>query len=123
VTGIAIALASAASLLVAILGGWTWVPGLAGILILGAMGFGLIAPNAMHAAMQPLPGRAGVVSAMAGFVQVLTQSAASAVVVSFNDKDPGLSMAASMIFCSVVALLAYAGVARPAEEGAVLVKP
>jgi DHA1 family bicyclomycin/chloramphenicol resistance-like MFS transporter len=118
-TGIVLALASAAAFLVAILAEWGWVPGLVAILILGTMGFGLIAPNAMHAAMQPLPSHAGAVSAMAGFVQVLTQSISSAVVVTFSGRDPGLSMAVAMIFCSVGALLAYGAVARPAHEGAV----
>jgi DHA1 family bicyclomycin/chloramphenicol resistance-like MFS transporter len=118
-TGIALALCSAAAFLMAILAGWTWALGLAGILILGAMGFGLIVPNAIHAAMQPLPTQAGAVSAMMAFVQVLVQSASSAIVVSFNDRDPGLSMAGSLVFWSLMALLAYIGLARPAEEGAV----
>lgn len=53
--GIGLALCSAAGFLVALLGGWTWVPALTAILVLGTMGFGLIVANAMHAAMQPLP--------------------------------------------------------------------
>jgi DHA1 family bicyclomycin/chloramphenicol resistance-like MFS transporter len=114
-TGIALAFGSAALFLAAILSGWTWVPGLIAILVAGTMGFGLIVPNAMHAAMQPLPAHAGAVSAMAAFVQVLAQSASSAAVVSFNDRDPGLSMALAMIFWSTVALIAYARLARPAE--------
>ncbi|MDB5405350.1 MAG: transporter, family, bicyclomycin/chloramphenicol resistance protein [Rhodospirillales bacterium] len=122
VTGIALAGASAAAFLVTVLAGWSWVPGLVGLLVLGTMGFGLIVPNAMHAAMQPLPSHAGAVSAMTGFVQVLTQSIASALVVSFNGRDPGLSMAVAMILCSIGALLAYGGVARPADAGAALAK-
>jgi DHA1 family bicyclomycin/chloramphenicol resistance-like MFS transporter len=106
---------SAACFLVAILVGWTWVPALIAALVLGTMGFGLIAPNAMHSAMQPLPNHAGAISAMAAFVQVLAQSVSSAVVVSLNDRAPGLSMAASMIFWSTVALVAYLWLARPAE--------
>jgi DHA1 family bicyclomycin/chloramphenicol resistance-like MFS transporter len=113
--GLALAFGSAALFMVAILAGWTGVPALIVILTPGTMGFGLIVPNAMHAAMQPLPNHAGAVSAMAAFVQVLAQSASSAAVVSFNDKDPGLSMAAAMIFWSAVALIAYLRLARPAE--------
>jgi DHA1 family bicyclomycin/chloramphenicol resistance-like MFS transporter len=119
--GIASALAAAAMFLVAVLAGWNWTPGLAAILVLGTMGFGLIAPNAMHAAMQPLPSQAGAVSAMAGFVQVITPSIASAVVVSLNGSDPGVSMAVVMIVCSIGALLAYRRLARPAEASAALV--
>jgi DHA1 family bicyclomycin/chloramphenicol resistance-like MFS transporter len=118
--GIGLALASAAAFLAAVLAGWEWVPGLASILILGTMGFGLIAPNAMHAAMQPLPNHAGAVSAMAAFIQVITQVIASALVVSFNSRSPGLSMAVVMGICAVGVLVAYRGVARPAEASALL---
>jgi DHA1 family bicyclomycin/chloramphenicol resistance-like MFS transporter len=119
-TGIGLALASAVAFLTAVLAGWEWVPGLAAILILGTLGFGLIVPNAMHAAMQPLPNHAGAVSAMAAFIQVITQAIASALVVSFNSRSPGLSMAVVMGFCAVGVLLAYRGVARPAEANALL---
>jgi DHA1 family bicyclomycin/chloramphenicol resistance-like MFS transporter len=119
-TGIGLALASAGAFFTAVLAGWEWVPGLACILILGTMGFGLIVPNAMHAAMQPLPNHAGAVSAMASFIQVITQTIASALVVSFNSRSPGLSMAVVMGFCAVGALVAYRGVARPAEANALL---
>lgn len=120
--GIAATLVSGVSLLAAIVLGWTWVPGLAAILILGAMGFGLIAPNAMHAAMQLLPSRAGAVTAMAAFIQVLTQSAVSAFVVSFDGREPGLSMAIAMSLCAIGALVAYGGVTRAGVAGAVPVK-
>jgi DHA1 family bicyclomycin/chloramphenicol resistance-like MFS transporter len=113
--GIGTAIGSAGLLLLAILAGWTRVPALVTILVVGTMGFGLIAPNAMHAAMQPLPDDAGAVSAMAAFVQVLMQSASSACVVQFNNNEPGLSMAAAMMFWSVAGLVAYARLARPAE--------
>ncbi len=120
-TGIALAFGSAIVFCAAILAGWTFVPGLVAILVIGTMGFGLIVPNAMHAAMQPLPSHAGAVSATAGFIQVLTQSVMSALVVSFDSREPGLSMAIAMVFCSLAALLAYSGLARRAESGAVLV--
>jgi MFS transporter, DHA1 family, multidrug resistance protein len=114
-TGITLALGSAIAFAAAILAGYAWVPALVGILVVGTMGFGLIVPNAMHAAMQPLPSHAGAVSAMMGFVQVLAQSASSAAVVALDGRTPGLSMAVTMVFWSVVALLVYVRVARPAE--------
>jgi len=113
--GIGIALGSATLLVVVLVAGWIWVPGLIAMLIFGAAGFGLIAPNAMHAAMQPLPHHAGAVSAMAAFVQVLAQSASSAFVFALNDRAPGLAMAASMMLWSAVCLIAYLRLARPAE--------
>jgi MFS transporter, DHA1 family, multidrug resistance protein len=111
-TGVALALASSLCLLAAIVAGWIWVPGLAGIFVVATMAFGLIAPNATYAAMQPLPDHAGTVSAVAGSVQVLTGSASSVLVVSFGGWHPGLSMAVSMVFWSALALLAHLGLAR-----------
>ncbi|HEX4170992.1 MAG TPA: MFS transporter, partial [Acetobacteraceae bacterium] len=78
--GIALAIAAAAAFLVAILAGWHWAPGLTALLTLAMVGFGLIVPNAIAAAIQPLPDHAGAASAMSGFIQVLVQSAVSAVV-------------------------------------------
>ncbi len=117
--GVVLAFAAALALLVAMLAGWSWVLGLIGLIVLANVAFGLIAPNAMHSAMQPLPNHAGTVSAVAGSVQVLTGSVSSALVVSFSGGRPGLSMALSMVFWSALALIAHVGLARPAEEGAV----
>ena len=116
--GIGIALGSATLLVVALVAGWLWVPGLVAILILSAAGFGLIAPNAMHAAMQPLPNHAGAISAMSALVQVLAQSASSAVVFALNSRAPGLAMAGSMMLWSALCLIAYLWLARPAEISA-----
>jgi MFS transporter, DHA1 family, multidrug resistance protein len=113
--GIGVALGSASLLVVALVAGWIWVPGLIAILILSAAGFGLIAPNAMHAAMQPLPHHAGAITAMCAFVQVLAQSASSAFVFAFSGRAPGLSMSASMMLWSAICLIAYLRLARPTE--------
>lgn len=110
--GLALSFGAAIVFLLVVLCGVTWPPGLVAILFIGAAGFGLIAPNAVHGALQPLPQHAGAVSAMATFVQVLTQSASSAAVVAFDNMAPGLSMAVTMTVCSAVAMLAYATVAR-----------
>jgi DHA1 family bicyclomycin/chloramphenicol resistance-like MFS transporter len=112
--GIALAFGAAIAFLLAILAGIAWTPGLIAILVIGTAGFGLIAPNALHGALEPLPQHAGAVSAMATLVQILTQSAASALVVAFSKVTPGLSMAATMVVCSAAALLAYATLARSA---------
>jgi MFS transporter, DHA1 family, multidrug resistance protein len=84
--GIALAIAAAAAFLVAILAGWRWAPGLVALLMLDMACFGLIAPNAIAAAIRLLPDHAGAASAVYGFIQVLSQSAVSAVV-------PALEMA------------------------------
>lgn len=69
--GIMLSVTAAAALLVAILAGWRWAPGLIALLMRDMAGFGLIAPDAIAAAIRSLPDHAGAASAMAGFIQVL----------------------------------------------------
>ena len=104
--GALIALAAGNALLAAILSGWSWAPGLVAILVLANLGFGLVAPNATNAALQPLPEHAGAVSALAASAQVLVGSISSAWVVSYPASRPGLSMAIAMAFWSAMACLA-----------------
>lgn len=111
--GIALAIAGAAAFLVAILAGWRWAPGLTALLTLAMAGFGLIAPNAIAAAIQPLPDHAGAASAMSGLIQVLVQSAASAAVAALAAWGAGVAIGLVMTVCAVLALVAYLGLARP----------
>ena len=111
--GIALAIAASAAFLVAILAGWRWAPGLTALLTLAMVGFGMIVPNAIAAAIQPLPDHAGAASAMSGFIQVLVQSGASAVVSVLTAWDTGLAIGLTMTVCAVLALVAYLGLARP----------
>jgi DHA1 family bicyclomycin/chloramphenicol resistance-like MFS transporter len=111
--GLALALAAAVAFLVAILAGWRWAPGLTALLTLAMAGFGLIVPNAILAAIQPLPDHAGAASAMSGFIQMLAQSAVSAVVSGLAAWGAGLAVALPMTVCAVLGLVAYLGVARP----------
>lgn len=111
--GIALCIAAAAAFLLAILAGWRWAPGLTALLMLGMVGFGLIAPNAIAAAVQPLPDHAGAASAMSGFIQVLAQSAVSAVVPALSAWGPGVAIGLVMTGCAVLALAACRGLVRP----------
>ena len=105
--GVLLALGSSVAALVASAAGWTSLPGMLVIFAVASFSFGIIAPNASHAALQPLPNRAGIVSAVAGSLQVLVGSLASVYVVSWSNARPGLSMAVSMTFCSTAAAAAY----------------
>lgn len=111
--GIALAIASAAAFLFAILAGWGWAPGLTALLVINMAGFGLIVPNAIAAAIQPLPDHAGAASAMAGFIQVLAQSAVSAVVPALSAWGPGVAIGLVMTACAVLARIACRGLVRP----------
>jgi MFS transporter, DHA1 family, multidrug resistance protein len=84
-------------------------------LVLGNLAFGLIMPNAMERAMQPLPQIAGAAGAAMGCIQMAMGAAASGLVATLYDGHSALSMTALMALCSLLALAAYLLVARPAE--------
>ena len=85
------------------------------LLILGTVAFGLIAPNAMQGAMQPLPEIAGAAGAATGCIQMTMGAVASALVAVLYDGHSALSMTALMALFSLLALVSYLLLARPAE--------
>ncbi len=111
--GLVLAASVALVLLAMTLGSWTPTPLFISLLVLDNVAFGLIAPNAMQAAMQSLPHIAGVVSAATGCIQITIGAAGSDHVVRFHDGHSPLSMTALMALCSVLAAAAYLIVVRP----------
>jgi DHA1 family bicyclomycin/chloramphenicol resistance-like MFS transporter len=89
------------------------------LLVLGTFAFGLIAPNAMHGAMQPLPQIAGAAGAATGCIQMATGAVVSGLVATLNDEHSALSMTAIMAACSLLGLVSYLLVARPAERAVI----
>jgi DHA1 family bicyclomycin/chloramphenicol resistance-like MFS transporter len=81
-----------------------------------ALSFGLISPNAMNGAMQPMPGIAGSVSAVLVFAQMLAAASSSALVALMFDGHSARSMAWVMLSCCVLAVVSYVGVVRRAER-------
>jgi DHA1 family bicyclomycin/chloramphenicol resistance-like MFS transporter len=81
-----------------------------------ALSFGLISPNAMNGAMQPLPSIAGSTSAVLAFVQMIAAASSSALVAALFDGRSAFSMAVVMIFFCALAIASYLGVVRPAER-------
>jgi MFS transporter, DHA1 family, multidrug resistance protein len=71
-TGLSIAAIAATSLLAMTLADWMPLAVVISVLVLDNLAFGLIAPNAMQAAMQPLPEIAGAAGAATGFIQMTT---------------------------------------------------
>jgi MFS transporter, DHA1 family, multidrug resistance protein len=85
-------------------------------LMMVALAFGMTMPNVMNATMQPLPEIAGVVGAAAGSIQMTAGAASSGLVAILFDGRSAFSMAAVMATCSLLALIAYCLLARPAER-------
>jgi DHA1 family bicyclomycin/chloramphenicol resistance-like MFS transporter len=84
-----------------------------------ALAFGLISPNAMNAAMKPMPRIAGSTSAVLIFVQMIAAAPSSALVAWMFDGHSALSTAVVMVAFCVLAIASYLGVVVPAERLAV----
>ncbi len=114
--GLALAAIAAMSLLIMTLADWMPLALVISLLVLGTFAFGLIAPNAMQGAMQPLPQIAGAAGAATGCIQMATGAVVSGLVATLNDEHSALSMTAIMAACSLLGLVSYLLVARPAER-------
>src|SRR6266851_10260358 len=111
---IGLALAAIAAML--LLADWMPLSLVISLLVLGTFAFGLIAPNAMQGAMQPLPQIAGAAGAATGCIQMATGAVVSGLVATLNDEHSALSMTALMAACSLLGLVSYLLVARPAAR-------
>jgi MFS transporter, DHA1 family, multidrug resistance protein len=83
-----------------------------------ALSFGLISPNAMAGALQPMPAIAGSVSAIAVFVQMLAAAFSSGFVAALFDGRSALSMAAVMVVFCLLAIVSYLSIEPDAELSA-----
>ena len=113
--GLVLATVSAMSLLAMTLADRMPLPLVISLLIIGSLAFGLIAPNAMQGAMQPLAQIAGAVGAATGCIQMTMGAVASGLVTALYDGHSALSMTALMALCSLLALVSYLLLARPAS--------
>ncbi|MBR1159670.1 MFS transporter [Bradyrhizobium elkanii] len=114
--GLALLFSVASALLAMTLAHWTPPALLAALLMTLALAFGLSMPNIMNATMQPLPDIAGAVGAAAGSIQMTAGAIASGLVAALFDGHSALSMAAVMATASLLALMLYLLLARPAER-------
>jgi len=114
--GLTLLAAASALLLAMTVAGWAQPAVIAALLMAVALAFGMTMPNIMNATMQPLPGIAGAVGAAAGSIQLTAGAASSGLVAVLFDGRSALSMAAVMAACSLLALIAYRLLARPAER-------
>jgi DHA1 family bicyclomycin/chloramphenicol resistance-like MFS transporter len=116
--GLTFSAAAAATLLAVTLAGWSQPALIAVLLMAVALAFGMTMPSVMNATMQPLPEIAGAVGALAGSIQMAAGAASSGLVATLFDGRSALSMAVVMAACSLLALIAYCRLARPAERRA-----
>jgi MFS transporter, DHA1 family, multidrug resistance protein len=115
-TGLALLTAAAATLLAMTMAGWTPPALVATLLIAVALAFGMTMPNVMNATMQALPEIAGAVSAAASSIQLTAGAASSGLVAALFDGRSASSMTEVMATCSLLGLIAYWLLARPAER-------
>lgn len=113
--GLALSAAAAAALLAVTLAGSAQPAVVAVLLMTVALAFGMSMPNITNATMEPMPDIAGTVSAAAGSIQMSVGAAASGLVAVQFDGHSALSMAAVIAGSSLLALIAYRLLARPAE--------
>ena len=83
--------------------------------VLGFVGQGIVRPNVVQGALEPLPDAAGVASALMSAAQMVTGATASALVSMLFDGRSAHSMASVMAVCACAAAAVYAFVVRPAE--------
>ena len=114
--GLALLAAAACLLLTLTLVGWTPSALVAALLMAVALAFGMSMPNILNATMRPLPEIAGAVGAAAQSIQMTAGAASSGLVAVLFDGRSALSMAAVMAAFSLLALIAYWVLARPAER-------
>jgi DHA1 family bicyclomycin/chloramphenicol resistance-like MFS transporter len=114
--GLTLLAAASATLLAMTVAGRAHSAVIAALLMAVAFSFGMTMPNIMNATMQPLPDIAGAVGATAGSIQMTAGAASSGLVAVLFDGRSALSMAAVMATCSLLALIAYYLLARPAKR-------
>jgi DHA1 family bicyclomycin/chloramphenicol resistance-like MFS transporter len=116
VMGLTVSAAASGLFLATTLVGWVPLPLVVSLLVAVAVSFGLSIPNAISAAMHPLPQIAGAVGAVSGSIQLMAGAVSSGLVACLYDGRSALSMAAVMTPCSLLALASYLLIARPAER-------
>jgi DHA1 family bicyclomycin/chloramphenicol resistance-like MFS transporter len=91
---------------------WTLVP----LVVVGFVGQGIVRPNAVQGALEPLPEIAGVASAVVSALQMIVGAVASATVAAWFDGRSALAVTATMAVTAAVSATVYATVVRPGER-------
>jgi MFS transporter, DHA1 family, multidrug resistance protein len=114
--GLALATALAASLLLMALNDGRSTALVMLVMTGVALSFGLISPNALSEALQPVPEIAGAASAVVLFVQMFGAAASSWLVTFLFDDRSAMSMAVTMLLFCLLAIASYLGITRAASR-------
>ena len=90
---------------------WTLVP----LALVGFVGQGIVRPNAVQGALEPLPEIAGVASAVVSALQMVVGALASATVAAWFDGRSALAVTVTMAVTAALSATVYATVVRPSE--------
>jgi len=91
---------------------WLLVP----LAVIGFIGQGIVRPNAVQGALEPLPEIAGVASAVLSALQMIVGALASAIVAEWFDGHSPFAVTATMAITASLSVLVYATMVRPAER-------
>ena len=89
---------------------------LVGLAVVGFVGQGIVRPNAVQGALEPVPESAGVASAVVSGLQMLVGGISSAIVAAWFDGRSAISVTATMAVTALMSATVYALVVRPAER-------
>lgn len=93
---------------------WILVP----LVVVGFVGQGIVRPNAVQGALEPLPEIAGVASAVVSALQMVVGAVTSAAVAAWFDGRSAFAMTATMAVTAAVSATVYATIVRPTERPA-----
>ncbi len=86
--------------------------------VIGFIGHGMVRPNVVQGALEPVPEVAGVASALMSAGQMVTGASISALVSMFFDGQTAHSLTVLQALCAVSSILVYRAMVRPAERRA-----
>jgi DHA1 family bicyclomycin/chloramphenicol resistance-like MFS transporter len=112
-----IAIVGAALLMLALsFAGAAHVGSIVPLAVLGFVGHGMVRPNVVQGALEPVPEVAGVASALMSAGQMVTGASVSALVSTFFDGRTAHSLALLQALCATASILVYRTLVRPAER-------
>ena len=88
---------------------------LVGLAVIGFVGQGIVRPNAVQGALEPVPESAGVASAVVSGLQMFVGGLSSAIVAAWFDGRSAISVTAMMAITALMSAIVYVLVVRPAE--------
>ncbi|MEH1769534.1 multidrug effflux MFS transporter [Nostoc sp.] len=113
--GLVTATASAIALVIVSVSGAAQVITLMPLLVVNTFCRGIISPNAMHGAIQPVPESAGVAAAVIGFMQMLAGAVASGLVAFLFDGHTAIAMSSVMAIFAIASFAAYFGLVHRSQ--------